>query len=151
MKSLLICLLFCLITLKTNPINAETYFERWLGLWVGEGQVGPHPDFNWRAKNDFILILPANQNDSADFVLYADTNWAERSYGGIGPIQANAIRDVILVTDGTCSVSLTLNPDNNGVLENDYLDASDNNNCGGINARISGLYKRFSKKSHQNR
>ena len=152
MKSRLICFLFCLITLKTNPIYAEAYYERWLGLWVGEAQAGHYPDFSWLSNNDIILILPSTNKKLGDFILYADTNWAERRYGGIGPMHVNHNKDIILATDGGCSVSLKLYLDSakahlgkTEANKNVYLEVNDNNNCGGMSVRIAGIYKRFSK------
>lgn len=105
------------LTLAATDLNPS------LSAWAGK----------WRSNRNSLTILPqTNGSISVDGLAL----WGNGPAPNIGEVQgaATPAGTRATVKDGACQVTLS--------LADDWLIASDNHECGGLNVTFSGVYRR---------
>ncbi len=137
MRIFFIILVFCLPCFSAS---SEVIAEDWLGLWIGETQVGDFPDFStFSLGDDYILIL---NSEGSKFVVKGQTHFQQRHYGemdGIGIVSG----EVMTVTEKDCLVELEKNQLEGVGSNRDFLVAQSFDGCGDISTQFYGKFYRF--------
>lgn len=129
---LFLCIILAL--LYVSQPSADVYDENWVGLWIEEG--AHFPEFsNFNENDSYILITDRGY-------VIGRTNWIGQRWGGFeGPLQFKE-DNLLIVEDDNCIVQLALKVDDKDA-SNAYIEASDNNECGGVNVRFNRLFIKY--------
>ena len=137
MKLILILSLF-LIFGKT--VSAELSHDDWVGLWIGEGQIGDFPDFGIFSLGDDYLLI--SSFDGEKFDVSGQTHYNIKRYGSVGGF--GMVAGQTMTVEGlNCSVTLQKVQKNTYLSSQDYLLAQSDKDCGAMYAKFSGKYYRF--------
>ena len=131
-----VCFLMIIIG---QPRADDLYPEDWIGLWIGEGQIGDFPDFGtFSLGDDYIRISSCSD---AGCHINGQTHWARRNYGSLGAI-ALLNAPTVHVDDFFSDCTVTLKFVKTESLHTNYLDVS--SVCEGFfNTKFDGKYQRF--------
>ena len=124
-----------------TPVFSETVVDDWLGLWIGEGQVGDFPDFGtFSLGDDYILIN--GYDKKGNLLVTGQTHFNLKRYGDMGG-KGIVLGKTMTVKGLSCTVKLEINLKKTYPSIDDYLLAESNSDCGSMYARFTGKYYRF--------
>ena len=132
--------LLLLTVFLSQPVSAEVDPDAWIGLWIGEGQIGDFPDFGtFSLGDDYIMI---SEFDGSSFKVSGQTHFSIKRYGvvaGRGFVSGES-----MIVEGThCTVQLGKKQLNTYPTSQDYLLAETDNDCGSMYSKFQGKYHRF--------
>ena len=80
MKNIFISLIAIFLS---TPAVCEVIPDDWLGLWIGEGQIGDFPDFGtFSLGDDYILIK--GYDEEMNLLVTGQTHFNLKRYGDVG-------------------------------------------------------------------
>lgn len=129
-----------------QTVSAEVDPDAWIGLWIGEGQIGDFPDFGtFSLGDDYIMI---SSFDGSSFEVSGQTHYGMKRYGDVGG--RGVIYDNTISIKGMhCTVSLEKKQLNTYPRSQDYLIAESDSDCGSMYAKFQGKYYRFKNSERQ--
>ena len=135
----LLYLLF-LVVFVPQPVSAEVDTDAWIGLWIGEGQIGDFPDFGtFSLGDDYIMI---SSFDGSSFEVSGQTHYGVKRYGDVGG--RGVVSDKTMTIGGlNCTVRLEKIQQKTYPSNQDYLLAESDSDCGSMYAKFEGKYYRF--------
>jgi len=133
--------------LYATPALSETFVEDWLGLWIGESQIGDFPDFGtFSLGDDYILIN--GYDEEMNLLVTGQTHFNMKRNGDIGG-KGVVSGQTTTVKGPSCTVTLEKKQSDTRPSSEDYLLAESDTDCGSMYARFIGKYYRF-KNSERN-
>lgn len=120
---------------------AEAVPGDWLGLWIGESQIGDFPDFGtFSLGDDYILIK--GYDEEMNFLVTGQTHFNLKRYGDVGG-KGIVSEQTMTVKGYSCTVTLEKKQNDTRPSSEDYLLAESDTDCGSMYAKFVGKYHRF--------